>query len=328
MFKCKECGQEYKTKPDYCDCGNDTFDELILDKVLQDDVVNVSPCIATSEMDFVSFLRRRNISVFGLTFFVSCLFLSFFILVFCFNFKSEISNTSAQKTEKNVINIPDIEQLWNDGPIDVAQSITVKKSQNVRPSQIANNNTQAGKTTTNKIIAPTRKSNTKSESTVVNTSKKLKSQTSNKPLVKTSQATSVKKPDSKSSVSTKNVKQDTTHKKEQVNVPLSPKKTIPAYSPELNNYKVALRNALFSKLSVVSIQGQGTCGIEFSIDSTGKLINRAFTYQSNNKSVNDEVYKMLMRLPSFYAPPETYNGEKIKMSFSFDNGSYVINYTN
>ena len=25
MYKCKECGTEYETKPDYCDCGNDTF---------------------------------------------------------------------------------------------------------------------------------------------------------------------------------------------------------------------------------------------------------------------------------------------------------------
>ena len=30
MFKCVECGLEYKTKPDYCDCGNDIF-ELIDD---------------------------------------------------------------------------------------------------------------------------------------------------------------------------------------------------------------------------------------------------------------------------------------------------------
>lgn len=29
MFRCKECGSEFKEKPDYCDCGNDTFDEII-----------------------------------------------------------------------------------------------------------------------------------------------------------------------------------------------------------------------------------------------------------------------------------------------------------
>ena len=29
MFKCKECGSEFDNKPDYCDCGNDTFEEII-----------------------------------------------------------------------------------------------------------------------------------------------------------------------------------------------------------------------------------------------------------------------------------------------------------
>ena len=28
MFKCTECGTEYEIKPDYCDCGNDTFEEI------------------------------------------------------------------------------------------------------------------------------------------------------------------------------------------------------------------------------------------------------------------------------------------------------------
>ena len=29
MFRCKECGSEFDKKPDYCDCGNDTFEEII-----------------------------------------------------------------------------------------------------------------------------------------------------------------------------------------------------------------------------------------------------------------------------------------------------------
>ena len=28
MFKCKECGSEYDIKPDFCDCGNDVFEEV------------------------------------------------------------------------------------------------------------------------------------------------------------------------------------------------------------------------------------------------------------------------------------------------------------
>lgn len=30
MYKCSECGQEFASKPDYCDCGNNIFDEIAL----------------------------------------------------------------------------------------------------------------------------------------------------------------------------------------------------------------------------------------------------------------------------------------------------------
>ena len=29
MYKCSECGSEYKEKPNFCDCGNDEFVEII-----------------------------------------------------------------------------------------------------------------------------------------------------------------------------------------------------------------------------------------------------------------------------------------------------------
>ena len=29
MFKCLDCDKVYKEKPDYCDCGNNTFEEII-----------------------------------------------------------------------------------------------------------------------------------------------------------------------------------------------------------------------------------------------------------------------------------------------------------
>ena len=28
MYKCSDCGAEYKVKPDYCDCGNNSFIEI------------------------------------------------------------------------------------------------------------------------------------------------------------------------------------------------------------------------------------------------------------------------------------------------------------
>lgn len=108
-------------------------------------------------------------------------------------------------------------------------------------------------------------------------------------------------------------------------VPAQPPK--PVYNPnsaEMLRYKNNLRAALFSKFAVGSIQGSGECSISFSVDKTGKLINRKFTKESSNKGLNDTVYYMLMSVPHFSAPPKEYNGETIRMNFKINNGDYEI----
>lgn len=92
------------------------------------------------------------------------------------------------------------------------------------------------------------------------------------------------------------------------------------------NYKKNLSIALASKMNFLNIHGSGKCAVQFSVSSTGKLLNRGFVYQSDNKSINDEVYNMLMRLPNFQAPPSGYNGETIKMTFEFNNGDYKFSF--
>ena len=89
-------------------------------------------------------------------------------------------------------------------------------------------------------------------------------------------------------------------------------------------YKNLLRAALFSKFAVGSIQGSGECSIQFSVDKTGKLINRKFTKESSNKGLNDTVYYMMMSVPRFTPPPNEYNGEIIRMNFKINNGDYEI----
>lgn len=95
-------------------------------------------------------------------------------------------------------------------------------------------------------------------------------------------------------------------------------------SPEMLRYKNNLRAALFSKFAVGSIKGSGKCSIQFSVDKTGKLINRKFTKESSNKGLNDTVYYMMMSVPKFYPPPDEYNGEIINMDFNINNGDYEI----
>ena len=96
-------------------------------------------------------------------------------------------------------------------------------------------------------------------------------------------------------------------------------------SPEMLKYKGSLRSALFAKLPVGSIQGSGSCSVQFAVDKTGKLINRSFSKQSDNKSLNDAVYYMLMSVPRFASPPEGYNQELIRMNINMNSdGSYEI----
>ena len=67
MYRCKECKAEYKTKVDYCDCGNNTFDyieEAIPQKPKQ-------PLTLEQKSEFVSRV-----------FFAICLILSIIIWLF------------------------------------------------------------------------------------------------------------------------------------------------------------------------------------------------------------------------------------------------------
>ena len=184
---------------------------------------------------------------------------------------------------------------------------------NVDTKQVLVSKTQQSKVIKNNVVKNTKIEQKQSKPS---SSTKKNNAPTNKPVTTTK--------------STKTVAPTTVTKKQSVQTKPVPvvKQQPKVDTTEMNNYKIALRNALFSKLAITEVVGKGRCGIEFSIDSTGKLIKRAFTFQSDNKSVNDEVYKMLMRLPSFYPPPEGYDGAKIKMTFTFDNGSYIIDFTN
>lgn len=124
-----------------------------------------------------------------------------------------------------------------------------------------------------------------------------------------------------------NNSQNTTKSTETKNIKANTERQKTAYNPnsaEMLRYKNNLRAALFSKFAVGSIQGAGECSIQFSVDKTGKLINRKFSKESSNKSLNDTVYYMLMSVPKFSPPPKEYNGETIHMNFKINNGNYEI----
>lgn len=235
MFSCKDCKKKYRTKPNYCDCGNDTFDEIN--------------------------------------------------------------------------KIPNIDAFWIDTPIVVHQKIIAPQKQTVIQPVVIQPAVLQPVYNTNRFV--------KTKTKKIKKQPQIPAKTKG-PSGPEQRAQIPPKPQSKVNTKVKTVSKPK----------LTPNlQTSTKYSEELYRYKTGLRRALFANLSVTSIQGEGKCGIEFSIDKNGKLTNRAFTFQSDNRSVNDEVYKMLMNMPNYYAPPKAYKGEKIKLIFEFDNGSYIINYT-
>ncbi len=275
MYRCKECNAEYKIKPDYCDCGNDTFDYIEEKPVKQ-------PITLEQKSEIVSRV-----------FFSLCLIIAISVWFIPMSKKVEHKTKPVTKTQTS---IPNIDKIWDDTPIYQPKPQTTQPVTRTEPI----------------ILTPTasvqKKNIAKVEpkkeviKTPVQLPKSIQQPVSNKP-------TTVKEP---------------------VKVVETPQKVEPikpAYnpnSPAMIDYKTKLRAKLFSKFAVGSIQGSGSCSISFSVDKTGKLTNRKFTKESDNKSLNDTVYYMLMSVPQFSTPPAEYNGETIRMNFSINNGNYEI----
>lgn len=278
MFRCSECGCEYNNKPDFCDCGNNIFEEIA------EQFENNKPQKRIHRPMTASELISRLI-------FVLCLILSLAVLIFFPKTEDTPQPVQKPQIKKTVQSIPDINTFWIDTkPSEetffekIKETISQPKEQ--KPTPV---------TTTTTKPKPTKTVSTKQQTTV---SKPKQTQTT-KPQPKT---------------------------RTKATTPTTGKPQSASYSYEVINYRTALRQRLFSNLDLYKIEGSGTCGITFAIDENGKLINRNFTFQSDNQTVNDEVYKMLMRTPKFTPPPTSYANKTIKMVFKLTSDSYEIKF--
>lgn len=281
MYKCSDCGAEYKVKPDYCDCGNDNFIEIKEEKKeFKLKPVNIDPSIWVL---------------------VGCLILSLLVIMFFANPKQQ-DETSTHQVVKQVSEkkIPDIETFWDNTPVKVKTVETTETTVVEEKSEPQKTLTQWFKPKSEQVQQKT-----------VQQNKTVQTKT----VTKTTSATNGKQT-------------QTTTKTTTTNVAKKPATKTISNSTEVLNYKYKLRNSLFAKLNYNQINGSGKCGIQFSVNSEGKLINRAFTFQSDNKSLNDEVYKMMMRMPVYKTPPQGYKGELIKITIEFNNDEYEVRLVN
>lgn len=289
MYRCRECKAEYNQKVDYCDCGNNTFD-----------IINDAPITEEKQSPINVKTPKDSIS---LAFFVICLILS--IIVWLIPVKSAPHKPEAQKSvqKPKTVNIPNnIDKIWDDTPLYAPK-------QEQQP-EVINEERQVPIPLTSTPVDYARRITEPPAPEKINKKPVQKKET----IQKTEQTP----------------KTVYTPKAEPQNKKLEPifhEPAKPVYnpnSPKMLKYKGILRGALFSKFAVGSVQGSGTCEIQFSVDSTGKLINRKFIQQSGNKSLDDAVYYMLMSVPKFTAPPPEYNGEPIRMKFIINNGNYEV----
>ena len=93
---------------------------------------------------------------------------------------------------------------------------------------------------------------------------------------------------------------------------------------ELNTYKASLRNTIGRKIDFTKVIGDGDCALTFKINSSGRLISKAFTKQSSNITLNDAVFSAMSSITSYNPPPEGYKGEKLNLKIRFYNGNFEI----
>ena len=350
MYKCTECGCEYEIKPDFCECGNDEFvitveddnraeekvneekiekePEVIMPQPAKSNYTYSTPKAKKTFSDQYPLLSRlfNSLDPISVGIFALCIILSIIIVLI----KVDSSENLITEETKNTVykEIPNIDKFWNNTAAEVktAQKEKTEPEKTV-PAPIINVPKTINKTTSPKT-------------TVVKLTKKHQKQTARKntQTVKPKQTTKSTQPvQQKPSVTIKNTSVQNTQTQVQSTKPAAPAVTQQPVQPivkqevdyaklqaELNNYKALLRNTIGRKIDFTRVVGDGNCTVSFKINSEGKLINRSFSKQSSNITLNDAVYSAIMSTPKFNPPPDGYKNETLNLYIKFYNGNFEI----
>lgn len=294
MFKCKECGCEYKEKPDFCDCGNDEFEEIEETEVVSQKVTEKA-----TPKDFTiksaQPMLKSVVEPYAIAIFVFCIILSILVLFIIGNPKTQ----QKQTVEREVVNTqnPSIDKIWDSSTVGIEK---YNPQNEILPVK------QQVKEVVEK--APTSK-------TTKTTLKKEPTKNIQKPSIVTkTPKTEDKKISTPAPVQAKTVASQKSS---------TPKQTVTNVQ-ELNNYKVQLRNRIASKIDFTQVIGDGNCTVSFAINSEGALVNRKFLKQSDNDTLNDVVFNAMLATPSFSKPPAGYNGDVLKLGVKIYSGQFEV----
>ncbi len=350
MYKCKECGAEYSEKPDYCDCGNDEFCEVVSQK--DSDLFNtvkeeIKPTEKPSPMPAENYAKimsgnRDNIQIspISLIVFLLCVLLSFYVIFFAWN-STDTNVVDIPKEEyKTTSNIPSIEKFWdNTLPVvekkdkDISEQTKINKINEVtdikkQPQQIKTPpaaqkqiTPKITKVPLTKIQTPVKKTAPK----VNNSNTEIKKITKEDELKKQKEEAKKREQAEKEALEKKLAAEKAKLEAEKkAKIATEEAKNRSALLQEYNSYKSKLRNTIGQKIDFTKVIGDGACTVSFKIDSNGKLVNRSFSKQSENITLNDAVYRAVMQTPSFNPPPEGYNNETLNLNIKFYNGNFEI----
>ena len=314
MFKCKDCGSEYKEKPDYCDCGNDTFDEIKDETIDTIDKTEETKTQQQKESDNIKPKSKKTekpikTDKISLLIFAVCLILSIIILFFPVNTPVNTDNIK-ENNEQNIISIPSVNSIW-DNSIPVVQKTELPKTEPVSSEEtVVKKNPKVNENTDNKKDLNTTPA---------------KSETPKITKVKLTKNTTVKPKQTDSSVPKKQNEQITKQTQKPTTTVKPTSNTNNTQNEiSLNSYKIGLRNKIGSHIDFASVAGDGACAVTFKIDVNGKLINRKFVQQSENTSLNDAVYNAMLAVPNYKTPPSTYKNNTLKLSVKFISGNFEV----
>jgi len=330
MFKCTDCGQEYEIKPDFCDCGNNTFEEIVPVKKA-DSTPNVEPKVVSPEIENNtnnnSYICSKSkstkssyskVDAFSIIIFLTCIVLSILSIIFIGrenpdDIKQAEKNTKQEKVTQNT-NIPSIDKLWKESKVKpVSQPKKVEIVENIAPTPQPIQ--QPVQTYT---PAPASKRTVAKQS--VNTVKTTQYQP--KPA-QTKILQQTKKQTQQQPVQQPVTKQPVTTTQNQVRQTTNVVQ--PTANPQaLQNYKIGLRNYLARSINFANIIGDGNCSVTFKVDTAGNLINRRFSVQSDNDSLNGAVHGAIMNNPTYQSPPTNYKGETLTFSVKMYGGRYNV----
>ena len=349
MYKCLECGCEYETKPDFCDCGNDSFKKIDavtkdFSNVQKDAPVKIKKSFDEQYPELSRFLKTLDpISV---AIFTVCIILS--ICSFIFIKPNEKTAQTVVKKEKIASKVADINSFWNDTPpkqqikeiaipteeVQIANQIKDIISKVTEPQPV--NKTTVNQTTQKQPVkAATANVSKTSKTAQPQTQKQAQKNTQQKISPKTQQNQQTQKIQSQSQTiyqpqpnQQKPIQQVQQTQQPVITTPITQTaqtntQTIKG-AEDFNNYKNGLRNLIGRKIDFTKVYGNGSCIVEFKINSNGQLTNKKFTRQSENNTLNDEVFKAVNTTYSYKNPPSSYSGGLLHLVVKFSNGNYSV----